>query len=149
MVGLLSAASLAHCQWMQKHTSLSTETETETNWATHCLSLQNWSFNLTWHLPASVWLSVIRPQCLIVCWSTVDYDYNLSSSPIQASSTNPTVHLTSHQLSPQLFWFGWFNSCISFNKSKSYKQSYVIQLMQFFLKILSVLIEFMQLCNPS
>lgn len=48
------------------------------------------------------WLSVIRPQCLIVCWSTVDYDW--FSSPIQLWSTIQTGN-SIPKLSPQLLFF--------------------------------------------
>ena len=104
--------------------------------ATHCLSPQNWSFNLAWHLPASVWLSVIRPQCLIVCWSTVDYDYNLSSpqfnchQPSQRGNSRWQYH---PQLSAQLQFFSWMDGCIPFMEPIPTKQLVLILQNELFL----------------
>ena len=61
------------------------------------------------------WLSVIRPQWLIVCWSKVDYDYNLFS-PIQLWSTIPIVDGNSIPKFSQQLPFFHLDSCISFNQ---------------------------------
>ena len=87
------------------------------------------------------------PDCLLMnCWLRLQFVLLPNWSVI--NQANSSSHFPPIVTTTVALWLGWFNSCISFNKGNSYKQSYIIQLVQF-VQILSILIEVMQLCNLS